>query len=62
MNGRKDEKEERRMGQREVGTGEGQGGGEGGKRDGGSVGRKKCVALGRLEVSLEEDVKHITDC
>lgn len=49
------------MGQRETGTGEGQGGGEGGKRDGGSVGRKKCVALGRLEVSLEEDVKHITD-
>lgn len=54
MNGRKDEKEERRMGQREVGTGEGQGGGEGGKRDGGSVGRKSVWLWEGLRCPLKK--------
>lgn len=37
-------------------NGEGKEGGEEGRRAGGSVGRRECVALGRLQVSLEEDV------
>ena len=37
-------------------NGEGKEGGEEGRRAGGSVGRRECVALGRLHVFLEEDV------
>lgn len=37
-------------------NGEGKEGGKGGRRVGGSVGRRECMALGRLKVSLEEDV------
>lgn len=37
-------------------NGEGKEGGKGGRRVGGSVERRECMALGRLKVSLEEDV------